>query len=54
MPRLLKAAYDNGLGGGILNGIPATVGGAIRLNAGVGWPERIEIGAFVERGGGDG
>ena len=31
-----------------LNGIPATVGGAIRLNAGVGWPERIEIGAFVE------
>ncbi len=49
MPRLLKAAYDNGLGGvEFLNGIPATVGGAIRLNAGVGWPERIEIGAFVE------
>lgn len=50
MPQLLKAAYENGLGGlEFLNGIPATVGGAVRLNAGVGWPERIEIGAFVER-----
>lgn len=49
MPQLLNAAYENGLGGlEFLNGIPATVGGAIRLNAGVGWPERIEIGAFVE------
>ena len=25
------------------------MGGAIRLNAGVGWPEKLEIGAFVER-----
>lgn len=49
MPQLLNAAYENGLGGlEFLNGIPATVGGAVRLNAGVGWPERIEIGAFVE------
>ena len=50
MPQLLNTARDFGLGGlEFLNGIPATVGGAIRLNAGVGWPERIEIGAFVER-----
>ena len=45
---LLKAAYDHGLGGlEFLSGIPASVGGAVMLNAGVGWPERLEIGPFV-------
>ena len=47
---LLKAAYENGLGGlEFLNGIPASVAGMISLNAGVGWPKRIEIGPFVEQ-----
>jgi UDP-N-acetylmuramate dehydrogenase len=46
--RLIKEAYDNGLGGlEFLSGIPASVGGAIMLNAGISWPKRIEIGAFV-------
>ena len=46
--RLLAVAYENGLGGlEFLSGIPASVGGALMLNAGVGWPERLEIGAFV-------
>ena len=31
----------------ILSGIPASVGGALALNAGVGWPVRLEIGTFV-------
>ena|SRR3989338_635630 len=45
---LLKAAYDHGLGGlEFLSGIQASVGGAVMLNAGVGWPERLEIGPFV-------
>lgn len=48
LPRLLKAAYDNGLGGlEFLSGIPASLGGAIMLNAGVSWPGRMEIGEFV-------
>lgn len=48
--RLIKAAYDNGLGGlEFLNGIPASVGGAIMLNAGVSWPQRIEIGTFIHQ-----
>lgn len=46
--RLLAFAYENGLGGlEFLSGIPASVGGALALNAGVGWPERLEIGTFV-------
>mgnify|MGYP001618361431 CR=1 FL=1 len=46
--KLLAFAYENGLGGlEFLNGIPASVGGALMLNAGVGWPERLEIGTFV-------
>lgn len=48
LPQLLKTAYDNGLGGlEFLSGIPASLGGAIMLNAGVSWPVRIEIGEFV-------
>ena len=50
LSKLLKTAYDNGLGGlEFLNGIPASVGGALMLNAGVGWPKRIEIGSFIEQ-----
>lgn len=46
--KLLAFAYENGLGGlEFLNGIPASVGGALMLNAGVGWPVRLEIGTFV-------
>ena len=46
--KLLAFAYENGLGGlEFLNGIPATVGGALMLNAGVSWPVRLEIGTFV-------
>ncbi|OGX53996.1 MAG: UDP-N-acetylenolpyruvoylglucosamine reductase [Omnitrophica WOR_2 bacterium RIFOXYB2_FULL_45_11] len=46
--RLLAVAYENGLGGlEFLSGIPASVGGALALNAGVGWPVRLEIGTFV-------
>lgn len=46
--KLLFFAYENGLGGlEFLNGIPASVGGALMLNAGVGWPKRLEIGTFV-------
>lgn len=49
LPKLLKAALNAGLGGlEFLTGIPASLGGLIMLNAGVGWPERIEIGPFVE------
>lgn len=48
LPKLLKIAHDNGLGGlEFLSGIPASLGGSIMLNAGVSWPKRIEIGAFV-------
>lgn len=48
LPKLLAFAYDNSLGGlEFLNGIPASVGGALMLNAGVGWPVRLEIGTFV-------
>lgn len=46
--KLLAVAYENGLGGlEFLSGIPASVGGALALNAGVGWPVRLEIGTFV-------
>ena len=48
LPALLEIAYENGVGGlEFLSGIPASVGGAVMMNAGVGWPERIEIGSFV-------
>ncbi|TAN59657.1 UDP-N-acetylmuramate dehydrogenase [bacterium] len=48
LPHLLKTAYDNGLGGlEFLSGIPASLGGAIMLNAGVSWPARVEIGELV-------
>lgn len=46
---LANTAYTHSLGGlEFLSGIPATVGGALMLNAGIGWPERIEIGSFVD------
>ncbi len=45
---LVGEAYKNGLGGlEFLSGLPASVGGAVMLNAGISWPKRIEIGAFV-------
>lgn len=49
LSKLVKTAYDNGLGGlEFLSGIPASVGGAVMLNAGVSWPRRREIGALVD------
>lgn len=49
LKELLNIAQKKGLGGlEFLNGIPATVGGAVMLNVGVGWPKRIEIGDFVD------
>lgn len=50
LAKVIRVAYENSLGGlEFLSGIPATVGGALALNAGVGWPERIEMGSFVDR-----
>lgn len=50
LARLLEVACASGLGGlEFLSGIPASVGGAVMLNAGVGWPERIEIGPFIKQ-----
>lgn len=49
LKELINIAQRNGLGGlEFLNGIPATVGGAVMLNVGVGWPKRIEIGNFLD------
>ncbi|OGX23156.1 MAG: UDP-N-acetylenolpyruvoylglucosamine reductase [Omnitrophica WOR_2 bacterium RIFCSPHIGHO2_02_FULL_45_21] len=48
LPKLISTAYEHNLGGlEFLAGIPATVGGAVMLNAGVSWPKRIELGSFV-------
>lgn len=48
LARLIGFAYKHNLGGlEFLQGIPATVGGALMLNAGVSWPKRMEIGSFA-------
>lgn len=48
LSKLIKTAYEHNLGGlEFLSGIPATVAGAVMLNAGVSWPKRIELGSFV-------
>lgn len=49
LKELINSAHKEGLGGlEFLNGIPASLGGAVALNVGVGWPRRIEIGDFVQ------
>lgn len=49
LKEVINIAQKNGLGGlEFLNGIPASLGGAIAMNVGVSWPRRIEIGSFVE------
>lgn len=48
LSKLIRTAYEHNLGGlEFLSGIPATVAGAVMLNAGVSWPKRIELGSFV-------
>lgn len=48
LSKLISTAYEHNLGGlEFLSGIPATVAGAVMLNAGVSWPKRIELGSFV-------
>ena len=48
--RLIGFASKHNLGGlEFLQGIPATVGGALVLNAGAAWPKRMEIGSFAEQ-----
>jgi UDP-N-acetylmuramate dehydrogenase len=48
LSKLISTAYEHNLGGlEFLSGIPATVAGAVMLNAGVSWPRRIELGSFV-------
>jgi len=49
LANLIEAASRSNLAGlEPLSGIPATLGGALAMNAGVSWPERQEIGNLVQ------